>query len=65
MILKNIIHVPGMLIRLLRCAANVDKYIKIVEEKALMRNLIITANDLISLGYDETEEVDRIINTTI
>lgn len=26
MILRNIIHVPGMLIRLWRCAANVDKY---------------------------------------
>ena len=38
--------------------ANVDKYIKIVEEKALMRNLILTANDLISLGYDETEDIE-------
>ena len=42
--------------------ANVDKYIKIVEEKAMMRNLILTANELISLGYDETEEVDRIMD---
>ena len=29
--------------------ANVDRYIKIVEEKALTRNLIQTANELISL----------------
>lgn len=28
---------------------NVDRYIKIVEEKALTRNLIQTANELISL----------------
>lgn len=41
--------------------ANVDRYIKIVEEKALTRNLIQTANELISLGYDETEEVDNIL----
>ena len=31
--------------------ANVDKYIKIVEEKAILRNLIKAANDLIDLGY--------------
>ena len=41
--------------------ANVDRYIKIVEEKALTRNLIQTANELISLGYDETEDVDDIL----
>ncbi len=41
--------------------ANVDRYIKIVEEKALTRNLIQTANELISLGYDETEEVNNIL----
>ena len=42
--------------------ANVDKYIKIVEEKGMMRSLISTANEMISLGYDETEEVDRIMD---
>jgi len=41
---------------------NVDKYIKIVEEKSMLRNLIKTANDIISAGYDETEEVDSIMN---
>lgn len=41
---------------------NVQRYIKIVEEKAMTRNLIQTANDLIALGYDETEEVDRILD---
>lgn len=41
---------------------NVDRYIKIVEEKAMTRNLIQTANELIALGYDETEEVDRILD---
>ncbi len=42
--------------------ANVEKYIKIVDEKAMMRSLINTANELVSLGYDETEEVDRIMD---
>ena len=42
--------------------ANVDKYIKIVEEKAVLRNLIKTANEIISLGYDPTEEVENIMD---
>ena len=39
-----------------------DKYIKIVEEKALLRNLIKTANDMIAAGYDQTEDVEDIMN---
>ena len=42
--------------------ANVDKYIKIVEEKSVLRSLIKTSNELITLGYDDTQEVDDIIN---
>ena len=42
--------------------ANVDKYIKIVEEKSLLRSLLKTANDIIKLGYDETQEVDAIMD---
>ncbi len=42
--------------------ANVEKYIKIVDEKSMLRNLINTSNELISLGYDETEEVDKIMD---
>ena len=42
--------------------ANVDKYIKIVEEKAALRNLIQTSNELIALGYDESENVDSIMD---
>ena len=43
--------------------ANVDKYIKIVEEKAILRNLIKTANEIITLGYDPTEEVENIMDS--
>ena len=42
--------------------ANVDKYIKIVEEKSILRNLIKAANELIDLGYAENEEIDNIMD---
>ena len=41
--------------------ANAQKYIKIVEEKSTLRNLIKTANEIIELGYDPTEEVEDIM----
>ena len=42
--------------------ANVDKYITIVEEKALLRGLISTANGLVELGYNQNEEVGNIMD---
>jgi len=42
--------------------SNVDKYIKIVEEKSLLRSLIKTGNDVIELGYDPTQEVELIMD---
>ena len=42
--------------------ANVDRYIKIVQEKSMMRHLIGMSNELIALGYDETEDVDNILD---
>lgn len=42
--------------------ANVEKYIKIVSEKATLRSLIQTSNELIALGYDESEDVDNIMD---
>ena len=42
--------------------SNVEKYIKIVEEKSLLRSLIKTANDIIKLGYDETQEVEFLMD---
>ena len=41
--------------------ANVQKYIKIVEEKSVLRNLIKTANEIIDLGYDPSENVEDIM----
>ena len=35
---------------------------KIVEEKSMLRNLIQTANQIIALGYDPTQEVENIMD---
>lgn len=42
--------------------ANAEKYIKIVEEKSVLRNLIKTANEIIELGYNPTEDVEDIMD---
>lgn len=42
--------------------ANVNKYIKIVEDKSLLRGLIKTANQLIDLGFSQNEEVEVIMD---
>lgn len=41
--------------------ANAHKYIKIVEDKSTLRRLIKTANEIIELGYDPTEELEDIM----
>ncbi len=41
--------------------ANAQKYIDIVEEKAILRSLIKTANEIIDLGYNQTEDVENIM----
>ena len=43
--------------------ANVEKYIKIVEEKSILRSLIKTANELIQIGYDQNEEVEVLMDS--
>ncbi len=42
--------------------ANVQKYIKIVEEKSILRSLIKTANEIIELGYTPSEDVEDIMD---
>ena len=42
--------------------ANVERYIKIVEEKSTLRSLIRTANDIINYGYDPTQDVEDIMD---
>ena len=43
--------------------ANVEKYIKIVEEKSILRSLIKTANELIEIGYRQNEEVEILMDS--
>ena len=43
--------------------SNVEQYIRIVEEKSMLRALIKTADELITLGYDPTQEVEQVIDT--
>ena len=42
--------------------SNADKYISIVEEKSLLRKLIKTADEIQKLGYEQTEEIDNIMD---
>ncbi len=41
--------------------ANAIKYIKIVEEKSTLRRLIKTANEILESGYDNTQEVEEVM----
>lgn len=43
-------------------SANIDYYIKILKEKALMRNLIDTATNIVTTAYDEEEDVTDILD---
>lgn len=42
--------------------ANIEKYVKIVEDKSLLRTLIKTANELIDLGYSQNEEIETLMD---
>ena len=42
--------------------ANAERYIKIVEEKSLLRQLIKASNELIDLGYAQNEDVEVIMD---
>ena len=43
--------------------ANVDKYINIIEEKSTLRTLIKTGNEIITLGYDPTQDVEELMDS--
>ena len=43
-------------------AANVDEYIKIVEEKAVLRRLIEAATDIASVGYTSTASLSDVLD---
>lgn len=43
-------------------SANITHYIKIVKEKAILRNLISTSSQIISESYDATSNVDSLLD---
>ncbi|GAI98001.1 unnamed protein product, partial [marine sediment metagenome] len=43
-------------------AANVEYYIKIIEEKSILRNLINSATKIISMGYEEKEDAKVLLD---
>lgn len=44
-------------------AANLDYYIKIVKDKAVMRNLIETATDIVTDAYEEGDDITHLLDT--
>jgi len=43
-------------------AANVSYYAKIVEDRAILRRLISTANDIARAGYEDNDDVGKLLN---
>ena len=44
-------------------AANVDEYIRIVEEKAILRRLIEEATQIATLGYNQQEDISEVLDS--
>ena len=43
-------------------AANLDYYIKIVKDTAVMRNLIETATDIVTNAYEDDEDITQLLD---
>jgi len=43
-------------------AANIEYYVKIIEEKSILRNLISNATKIISMGYEEKEDAKILLD---
>ncbi len=43
-------------------ATNIVHYAKVVQKKALLRRLISMASDIVEMGYDESEDVQRLLD---
>lgn len=50
------------LINLVPSASNVDEYIKIVNEKAVLRRLIKESSDIATLAYDNDENINDVLD---
>jgi len=43
-------------------ASNVIHYAKVVQKKSLLRKLIIAASDIVEMGYEEAEDVEKVLD---
>ncbi len=43
-------------------ASNVSHYAKVVQKKVLLRRLIAAASDIVEMGYDESEDVQKLLD---
>ncbi|MDD2766309.1 MAG: replicative DNA helicase [Candidatus Moranbacteria bacterium] len=43
-------------------SSNVVHYAKVVQKKVLLRRLISSANDIVELGYDESEDIQKLLD---
>ena len=64
---KNLLSIGGIeyiseVIDSVATAANLDYYIKIVKDKAVIRNLIDTATDIITNAYEEDEDISHTLD---
>ncbi len=50
------------LINFVPTAANVDEYIRIVNEKAILRRLIEEATQIVSSGYNQEEDINEVLD---
>lgn len=49
------------LVNIVPTSAHIEQYAKIIKEHSVRRNLIISATNLIEKAYDETQEVDEVL----
>ena len=64
---KQLEHIGGVeyltdVINVVPSAANVDEYIKIIEEKATLRRLITEATNIVNSGFDSKESLSDILD---
>jgi replicative DNA helicase len=64
---KELEHIGGVeylteIINVVPSAANVDEYIKIVEEKATLRRLITEATNIVNSGFNSTSSLSDILD---
>jgi replicative DNA helicase len=50
------------LVNIVPTASNVVHYAKVVQKKALLRRLITAASDIVELGYEEAEDVEKVLD---